>query len=130
MQLTTKLFALGGLLLLFLLLVELVRRNKLREDYSILWFSLVFVFAGLIFLDSVLLSFIQFLGGTNISSLFFAFGILFALIMLIHLTAIVSDLKRKQNVLIEENGLLRENLKKIEKPIRECEDENSEEEIQ
>jgi len=113
MVLETKIVALALCAILAALIFELVRKRRIREEYSLLWFAVTLVFALLVVFDRVALRVIHLLGGTNISSLFFLAGVLFAVLMLIHLTVRISALTRTQNVLIQEVGLARERLERL-----------------
>jgi len=111
----TKLAALAACAVLAILVYELVRKKKIREEYSLTWLALTAVSAVAILFDRLTLSVIRLLGGVNPSSLFFFAGILFCVLTLLKLTVHLSDLKRTQNVLIQENGLLCSRVNQLEK---------------
>lgn len=117
MPFSTKIAALISCAILFVLIFELVRKKKIREEYSLIWLASSVSFFFLVLFDSFTIRLIHFLGGTNISSLFFFGGLFFSVIMLLSLTVQISDMKQKQNVLIQESGLQRERLECIEKQI-------------
>lgn len=117
MVLSTKLFALFCCAILAVLVYELVRKKKIWEEYSLLWLGVTIVFAIFILFDKFTLKLIRFLGGVNMSSLFFFGGVFLSVLMLLHLTVRISELKRKQNVLIQESGLLREYVERLEQII-------------
>lgn len=114
MVLSTKIAAIVTCALLVGVVLELVRKKKVREEYSLLWLGVTLVFAVLVIFDSLTLRVIHHLGGTNISSLFFFGGVLFAILMLLHMTVCVSELKRKQSVLIQELALLRQQVEVLD----------------
>jgi len=113
MALSTKVVALAACLILGILVFELVRKKKIREEYSLLWMAVTAAAAVLILFDRITLKLIALAGGVNLSSLFFFAGIFFSVMMLLNLTVRISELKRKQNVLIQEVGLLVERLDRI-----------------
>jgi len=117
MQLATKIAALAACLVLGATVFELVRKKRIREEYSLVWFAVAIGFGGLVLLDRLTLRIINLMGGTNVSSLFFFAGTFFAVLMLVHLTVRISEIKRKQNVLIQESGLLREQLERLSRRI-------------
>jgi hypothetical protein len=106
MPLSTRIAALVACLVLAVAVFELVRKKKIREEYSLLWLAVTAVFALMVLFDRPTAALVGLLGGVNLSSLFFFGGVVFAILMLLHMTAVVSDLKRKQNVLIQELALL------------------------
>ena len=113
MQLSTKIAALLACLVLAVAVIELVRKKRIREEYSLLWLALTFAFGAGIVFDRFTSNLLSLVGGVNLSSLFFFGGVLFSVLMLLHLTAVISDLRRKQNVLIQEAGLLAERLERL-----------------
>jgi glycosyltransferase involved in cell wall biosynthesis len=102
----TRLLAVAGSLVLLLLVVDLVRRRKLKEEYSVLWVTTAL---GLLVLAAwyQLLDWITTLiGGVALSSTLFFFALLFVFVMLLHFSVRVSALERRLTALIQEIGLL------------------------
>ncbi|MFL5844094.1 MAG: DUF2304 domain-containing protein [Solirubrobacteraceae bacterium] len=89
-----------------LLIVELVRRRRLKEEYSVLWVMtgiVVLVLAGWL----ELLGFItDVIGGTTPSSTLFFFGLVFVFMMLLHFSIRFSAMERKHTGLVQEIGLM------------------------
>ena len=108
MPVATRIAALVACVVLAVTVFELVRKKRIREEYSLLWLAVTGVFGILILFDRATLALLTLVGAVNRSSLFFFGGVFFAVLMLLHLTVQVSALKRKQNVLIQELGLLRQ----------------------
>ena len=113
MPLSTRVAALVACLVLAVAVFELVRKKSMREEYSLLWLAVTAVFALLIVFDRATLALLTLVGGVNRSSLFFFGGVVFAVLMLLHLTVRISELKRKQNVLVQELALLRNNVESV-----------------
>ena len=113
MQLSTKIAALMAFLVLAVAVIELVRKKRIREEYSLMWLALTSAFAAGIIFDRFASNLLSLAGGVNLSSLFFFGGVFFSVLMLLHLTAVISDLRRKQNVLIQEAGLLAERFERL-----------------
>lgn len=93
----------------FLLVVlELVRRQKLREQYSLLWilFSLVLVIV------SLNVSFIEWIadrfGVKYAPAILFLFGLLFCFTIILHLTIVVTKLTAQVLRLTQELTILKE----------------------
>lgn len=94
---------------LFLLLVlELVRRQKLKEQYSLLWilFSLILVIV------SFNVSFIEWVadwfGVKYAPAILFLFGLLFCFAIILHLTIVVTRLTAQVLRLTQELTILKE----------------------
>ncbi|MBP7865786.1 MAG: DUF2304 domain-containing protein [Acidobacteria bacterium] len=115
MPIQTKILAIACCLALALCVVELVRKKSMREEYSLLWLVSTIVLAILIFFDGFTLKLVRWLGGINPASLYFFAGVFFSILLLLHLTVRISELKRKQNVLLQEAALLRERIENLER---------------
>lgn len=107
MDLRIRLLTIAGALAMLLFVVELVRRRKLKEEYSVLW-----VLTGLVLLVlSVwygLLEWItQAVGAVVPASTLFFFGLLFVMAMLLHFSVRISALERRTTAVIQEIGLMR-----------------------
>lgn len=96
--------SIGGLLLV----LELVRRRKLREDYSLLWFatavSLIVLSASRPLLD-------QFAAAIGIvtypPAALFLVAIVFTLVILLHFSTVLSRLTRENKEIAQQMALLR-----------------------
>jgi len=106
-----------AILSLFLIIItfELIRNNKLREEYSILWFLtaivvLMFSIMPDFFLSKIL---IKITGMYYISSIFFV-AFLFLILILLHFSVVISTLTDKNRDLAQEYALLENKLREIE----------------
>ena len=107
MPLRQKIFAIIISIAILVAIIELVRRRKLREEYSFLWLlvgALLFVLASWYGLLKAVTSFIG--AGFTSSTLFF-FGIIFLMLMNLHFSIKISDLTEKVKNLAQEIALLR-----------------------
>ena len=102
----TRIVAVAGALLLLLLIVDLVRRRKLKEEYSVLWVLTALVLLVLASWYELLQSITDAIGGVADSSTLFFFGLIFAFFMLLHFSVRVSALERRLTSLVQEIGLL------------------------
>lgn len=89
---------------------ELVRRKRLREEYSLLWFATAFGFLGLSLAGQRLGVLTELLGFRLVSNTILVFGILFLLGVVFALTIAVSTLTSKMNRLSQEVSLLRDKM--------------------
>ena len=92
---------------LFLYILEMVRRRKLREEYSILWLagSLVILVLSLKqnWLDRIALA----VGIAYPPSFLFLVGILFILLILIHFSITISRLHQTNKKMAQEIALMK-----------------------
>lgn len=101
-----RLIAIAGSVGLLLVIVDLVRRRKLKEEYSVLWVATALVLFVLAAWYELLQEITQAIGGVADSSTLFFFGLLFAFFMLLHFSVRVSALERRLTGLVQEIGLL------------------------
>jgi len=101
----TRLLAIAGSLALLLIIVDLVRRRKLKEEYSVLWVGAAL---GLLIMASwvQLLSWITTaIGGVTLSSTIFFFALLFVFFVLLHYSVRISSMERRMTALVQEMAL-------------------------
>ena len=103
---STRLVALilGVALLIFI--IDLVRRRKLKEEYSVLWVTTAIVMLVLSVWFELLVWITDLIGGVAPSSTLFFFGLLFVFFMLLHFSLRVSALERQLVSLVQEIGLM------------------------
>ena len=92
--------------------IELIRRQKLQEQYAILWLSLGFVMALCSLFPEFLNEISRFVRISYAPSLLFLVGLLFALVFIMHLTIVISKLHRRVTRLVQEIGLMQEHARK------------------
>lgn len=102
----TRAIAIAGALMLLLVIVDLVRRRRLKEEYSVLWVITALVLLVLASWYELLQEITDAIGGVADSSTLFFFGLLFAFFMLLHFSVRVSALERRLTALVQEIGLL------------------------
>ena len=96
-----------GAVLLLLYVLDLVRRRRLSEEYSLLWVLLTAVVAVLGFSTPLLTWLTRTLGMMGASSTVFAFGLAFTIAMLLLLSIKLSRLGVENHALTRELALLR-----------------------
>ncbi|MEA2442733.1 MAG: hypothetical protein QOJ12_25, partial [Thermoleophilales bacterium] len=102
----TRLVAMAGALAVLLMIVELVRRRRLKEEYSVLWLATSVVLLVLAGWTEALQWITNTIGGVAASSTLFFFGLLFAFMMLLHFSVRISALERRLTALVQEIGLM------------------------
>lgn len=99
-----------GAVLLVLYVLDLVRRRRLSEEYSLLWVISTVVVAALGFSTPLLVWVSRRLGIVQENSTVFAFGLAFSVAMLLHLSVRLSRLGQESQTLARELALLRHEL--------------------
>lgn len=107
-----NIFFVSVLFCLFFLVVviELIRRKRLEERYSILWIVIAVTMLILSIFPNFLEKISQLLHVEYAPSLLFFMGYVFALVIILHLTTVISKLHRKLTRLIQEVALLKSEL--------------------
>ncbi len=103
-----------GALGLALLVLELVRRRRLSEEYSLLWLVSTVVIAVLGFSTSLLTWITRALGIQFAASTVFAAGLAFMTVMLLYVSVRLSRLSAETHALTRELALLRFDLERLE----------------
>jgi hypothetical protein len=104
----TQLITALGAVLLALVVLDLVRRRRLSEEYSVLWVIATTVIAILGFSTPILVWITRVLGFMFESSTTFAFGLGFTIVMLLYQSLHQSRLATENQVLTRELALLRD----------------------
>ncbi len=106
MDVRIRILTIGGAVAILLMVIELVRRRKLKEEYSVLWV----ITAVLTLLVSIWFSLLEnvtsAIGAISPASTLFFFGLLFCLVLLLHFSVRISSLERRLTSLVQEVGLL------------------------
>lgn len=112
-----QIVAISVSLLLFLFIMYLVRSQRLKEEYSLLWifFSLVFILFS--FWRSGLDYISDFMGVAYPPAALFMILLMAIFLILIEFSIIISKLADKNKSLAQEIGMLKERLKNIEQRL-------------
>lgn len=105
-------------LVLFGIVVELVRRRRLREDYSLLWlatFGLLVILA--LFPDTLLEALARAMGILYPPTAFFVIGFGLMLIIMIQFSTVISKLARQNQQAAQHIALLTTRLQELEEKI-------------
>ncbi len=107
-----QIFSVVGSLILMMGLIVLIRRKKLREEYSILWLAIVTVFILTAVFGEFLIGLSKMLGIFYPPATLFLLLIIGLFLLMLHFSIIISDLKRKVTVLSIKLALLDEKARK------------------
>jgi hypothetical protein len=110
MPLTQSVFALIVCSVVFLLTIELVRKRKLREEYSVLWLVTSVVMFLLVLNYDWLVALTRLIGAALPTTTLFLGAILFLMLIVMQFSLKLSDLSDKVKNLAQENALLRAEL--------------------
>lgn len=108
-----KLLSICGSIALLMVVIELIRRGRLKEKYALLW-----LFAGVVLLvfssSRALLEYVARLIGIYYApSLLFLVAFLFLLLITLHFSVVLSGLSEKNKKLAQELALLRQELQEL-----------------
>lgn len=103
-----RIVAIAGSLALLIFIVELVRRRRLKEEYSVLWVATALALLLLAAWGGLLRDLAQLIGANSQASALYFFSTLFVVFLLLHFSVRVSNLERRVVVLMQEVALLAE----------------------
>ncbi|HUT51871.1 MAG TPA: DUF2304 domain-containing protein [bacterium] len=109
-------FAVITALLLLGLIVFLIRRRKLREEYALLWLMVGAAVIALALWPGLLIRITHLIGAVDPTSALFIFSLIFLMIISIHFSIVNSRLKDQIRDLTQEIALLRH---EIEEALKE-----------
>jgi hypothetical protein len=108
-----QIVAVIGCAVLFLFVLELVRRRQLKEEYSILWMAVSLGTAVLAAWSGLLIGITRLVGAYSANSVIFFFAILFLMALVLHLTVRVSGLTERNKNLTQEIALLSQRVERL-----------------
>jgi len=111
----TILIALGGAFVLLISVLELVRRRRLREQYSILWLLTSLVVLVLASNRTLLDLLARAMKIAYPPSALFVIGFGFLLLITLHFSTVISRLTRENESLAQEMAILRQQVSALEK---------------
>jgi len=121
-----QLFAIVVSLLVFFFTIEMVRTRKLREEYSVLWLTTSFVMFVLVLKYEWLVNITRVIGAVLPTTTLFLGSIIFLVLMAVQFSIKISRLTDQVKDLVQENALLRQDLKqfKVQRSQFEVENQN------
>jgi hypothetical protein len=99
---------------IFLVVIELIRRNHLKERYSLIWLAASIVLMIFSFWRGLLHFIALSIGIYYPPSFLFLLAICFLLVLLLHFSVVLSALTRKNKRLAQEIGMLKSAIKDME----------------
>ena len=101
-----RVFAIALALLLLVFVIDLVRRRRLREEYSWLWLLASLAILILVLFPAALTGLTRAIGAGTHTTAVFTLGIMFLMLVIIHLTTKLSKLDRQVKEMAQEIALL------------------------
>jgi hypothetical protein len=111
-----QLVAVIGSVLLLLIVLEMVRRRRLKERYALLWLLAAIVLIGLAVWRSALVHLSRAIGIDYPPNALFVTAFAAVLLLLLHFSSAVSNLSDQTKVLAQRLALLEERVSQGEKP--------------
>jgi hypothetical protein len=102
----TRVLAIAGSVGLLLLVLELLRRRRLKEEYSVLWTLTAITLLVMAIFPDLLMTLTKGVGAVLASSTLFLTALIFAMLMLLHFSVRISMLERGFTSLVQELGLM------------------------
>ena len=102
----TRILAVVGSLMLLVFIVELVRRRRLKEEYSVLWTLTALTLLVMAIVPDLLMTLTNAIGAVLASSTLFFIALIFVMLMLLHFSVRISALERGFTSLVQELGLM------------------------
>ena len=109
-----------GLVLLGIVL-HLVRKRKLKEEYALLWIAMGLTGILLASWRGLVFAFSFAIGIADPANAFFLLSLLFLIVILIHFSVVVSETTEKTRILAQEVALLRWENERLERDIKRLE---------
>jgi len=103
----------------FFFTIDLVRKKRLREEYSLLWLGTSVLMIVLIIRYEWLLALTRLIGAVLPTTTLFLGSILFLILMSVQFSMKISSLSNQVKDLVQENALLRYEFAKCRKCIQE-----------
>jgi hypothetical protein len=109
----TVIFATSASIAALLLVLELVRRRRLREEYSLLWLAIAFVMLVVSLWRDLLHRLSAEVGIAYPPNLLFLLASLFTLILLLYFSTVITRLTQENKDIAQEVALLRHEIETL-----------------
>jgi hypothetical protein len=113
MPVNQQIFALIVSALVFIFVVELVRRRRLREEYSVLWLATSVIMFILVLRYEWLVALTSFIGAGLPTTTLFLCSIIFLMLVSVQFCIKISRLTEQVKDLCQENALMRLELENL-----------------
>jgi hypothetical protein len=117
MELRIQLVAIGGTLILFLIVLELVRRRRLLERYALVWLASALILLALGIWQGLLGTIANAIGVFYPPTALFVIAFGFILLLLLHFSTAVSRLTDQTKVLAQRLALMEQRQHELEQRL-------------
>jgi hypothetical protein len=115
MPLKQQIFAIVVSLLVFVLTIDMVRKKRLREEYSLLWLITSILMFILVIKYDWLVALTHLIGAELPTSTLFLGSIIFLILLAVQFSIKISKLADQLKDLVQDNALLRHEFDKLKK---------------
>lgn len=106
------------------LIIELIRKKKIKEQYSLLWLFFAVIFVLISIFKEILESLAHILGIAYTPAAFLLVLIAAVILILIQYSIVISSLSEKNKNLIQEVGLLKMQLDELKEKLNHNKEDN------
>lgn len=110
MPLQQQIFALIVSAMVFVIVIDMVRKRRLREEYSVLWLLTSVLMFVLIFRYEWLVSLTDLIGAGLPTTTLFLFSIIFLMLLSVQFCIKISQLTEQVKILSQDNTLMKREL--------------------
>ena len=110
MPLQQQFFALIISVLVFIVVLDMVRRRRLREEYSVLWLATSVIMFVLVFRYEWLVALTNLIGAGLPTTTLFLFSIIFLMLLSVQFCIKISRLTNQVKNLSQENALIKKEI--------------------
>ncbi|MCA9915815.1 MAG: DUF2304 domain-containing protein [Anaerolineae bacterium] len=101
-----------------LFVLELVRRRRLREEYSLLWLAIAFMMLIFSLWRDLLHGLAAIVGIAYPPNLLFMLAILFVFLLMLYFSTVITRLTQENKEIAQEVALLRNEVQRLREPDR------------
>ena len=125
MEARLQLFSIAVGIVLLGIIFQLIRKNRLLEQYSLLWIASAVILMVMAVWQDLWVKISNLIGILYPPSTLFLVAIICGMVIALHFSVVISGLKRQNNKLAQEMGLLRGEMESL-KQEKGIEQENAE----
>ena len=113
MPLQQQIFALIVSAMVFVIVIDMVRKRRLREEYSVLWLLTSVLMFVLIFRYELLVSLTDLIGAGLPTTTLFLSSIIFLMLLSVQFCIKISQLTEQVKILSQDNALMKRDLENL-----------------
>lgn len=109
-----QIIAIAVSVIMMVVIFELIRSNRLREKYSLIWFAACIVMIVFSAWRDLLDETARILGVAYAPAFLFLVALFFGFVLLVHFSVVISDLAEKVKILAQETAILKKDLQEMQ----------------